>query len=837
METAGLVRQRNINEEMREAYLDYAMSVIVSRALPDARDGLKPVHRRILYAMHTMGSGPAAPYRKSARIVGEVLGKYHPHGDVAVYDAMVRMAQDFSMRYELVDGQGNFGSIDGDSAAAMRYTEARIAALGDRLLEDIERNTVDFADNFDGSLREPIVLPSSIPNLLVNGSSGIAVGMSTSIPPHNLGEVCDALIYMLDSWDNLEDITVSDLMRFIEGPDFPTGGLIYARESDDGDNRLLNAYATGRGKVVVRAKVHLEALDRGRSRIIVSEIPFQINKTSLIERIATLVQSGRIEGIIDLRDESDRQGLRIVIEVSRTADAAEVLADLFKYTPLQSTFSIIILALVNDEPRMLTLKQALRIYIEHRLEVVRRRSEYELEKAEHRAHILEGLLTALDDIDKAIAIIRRSRTPETARNNLIREFKLTEIQAQAILDMRLRRLAAMERKALEEEYDTLVKLIEDLNALLQSPKLMRLEIKRELNELRKNYVDPRRTVIVDAVPGNVTAGDLLVPQDDTFVTLTQGGLLSRTYEDELPKIPRRKGADKPRFICHSTTADVLYLFTTDGMAASIPVSQLPQAREPQEGQNFSTIAPLDDREIAAILSIPPSLEEGYLFFYSQQGEVKRLRLEDLPGIRADAFHVFDVEEGDRLLRVDVVFEDEEVMLVTHDAQAVRFSVENVRPTGLSAGGMRGVKFKDDSDYVVGAGVVRDEDMRLLVMTDDGRGKRSPLEEYPTQGRGVGGVRTLKQAKGLDNLIQSAALVDLNLPVLVISDKGQVLPLNLNKVPETKRDYKADFFDFVLDMGDSLSSLLLVEPKISNRYPVGQDEEEEILEGETVTETK
>src|SRR5579859_6949455 len=444
MDIGGVIRTVNIDDQMRESYLDYAMSVIVARALPDARDGLKPVHRRILFAMYDTGLRADSPFRKSARIVGEVLGKYHPHGDMAVYDAMARMAQDFSMRYPLIDGQGNFGSVDGDAPAAMRYTEARIAAIGMELLTDIDKDTVDFTENFDGSLKEPSVVPAAIPNLLVNGSSGIAVGMSTSIPPHNLGEVCDALVYMLQNWERLEEVDVLHLMEFIQGPDFPTGGLIFRGDARSDEDNLVTAYATGRGKLTVRAKAHIETVGRGKTRIIISEIPYQTNKNSLIERIADLVRDDKLDGISDLRDESDRQGLRIVIECKTNADPADVLTSLFKYTPLQETFSIIMLALVDGEPRMLTLKQALRVYLDHRLEVVRRRSEYDLSRSRERAHILEGLLIALDKIDRVIRLIRESESSEAARQGLMAKFKLTEVQATAILDMQLRRLAALE---------------------------------------------------------------------------------------------------------------------------------------------------------------------------------------------------------------------------------------------------------------------------------------------------------------------------------------------------------------------------------------------------------
>ncbi|RME38043.1 MAG: DNA topoisomerase 4 subunit A, partial [Thermoflexia bacterium] len=488
--------------------------------LPDVRDGLKPVQRRILYAMHELGLAPGAPYKKSARIVGEVLGKYHPHGDAAVYEAMARMAQDFSLRYPLVDGQGNFGSVDGDSPAAMRYTEARLAPVAMEMLADLEKETVDWVPNFDGTLQEPSVLPARLPNLLVNGSSGIAVGMATSIPPHNLGEVCDALIYLLDNWKRLDDIGVEDLLRFIQGPDFPTGGLVY-RQTQEGEDALAAAYGTGRGRLILRARVHKE-MDRARQRLVVTEIPFQVNKSSLVERIAEVVREGIVDGVADLRDESDRHGIRIAIELARGAEPEAVLAGLFRHTPLESTFSIILLALVNGEPRLLTLKRMLTLYLEHRQEVIVRRSRYELERAKERAHILEGLLIALDNLDEVIDIIRRSRSAETARTNLMRRFKLTEIQAQAILDMPMRRLTALERSKLQEEYREKQRLIRELTALLKSPAKVREVVRAELMELRQKYADARRTEVVGARAAPVTAEDL-VPDVPVWVIVTEGG--------------------------------------------------------------------------------------------------------------------------------------------------------------------------------------------------------------------------------------------------------------------------------------------------------------------------
>ncbi|MFO7320086.1 MAG: DNA topoisomerase (ATP-hydrolyzing), partial [Chloroflexota bacterium] len=632
--TVGAIRQVNIGQEMRDAYLDYAMSVIVARALPDARDGLKPVHRRILYAMYDMGIRSDTPYKKCARIVGEVLGKYHPHGDAAVYEALVRLAQDFSMRYMLIDGQGNFGSIDGDGAAAMRYTEARMAEIGEELLVDINKDTVDFSDNFDGTLKEPQVLPASFPNLLVNGSSGIAVGMSTNIPPHNLGEICDALVYMLDNWDSLDEITVSDLMQFVKGPDFPTGGLVYRHVDglENGEDTLVSAYSTGRGKLTVRARVHVEDIGRGKQRIIVTELPFQTNKAALIERIATLVRDGKLEGITDLRDESDRQGLRLSIELQRGVETGAVLKKLFQLTPLQDTFSIIMLALVNGEPRLLSLKQALKVYLDHRMEVVRRRSEFDLARARERAHILEGLLKALDNLDEAIAIIRKSRTADTARENLRKTLQITEIQAQAILDMQLRRLAALERKKIEDEYKEKIKLIKYLEGLLKSPQQMRMVIADELRTIKQAYGDPRRTIIVDSTATMTNAADFHVPKEDTWVTLTVGGKLGRSFENVPPKVTGDV-KEPPRFVLETDTSELLYLFTAKGTCSTIPVHTLPQVNNPPEGAPFHSLCALNAQdEVVAVVALPMDLETGFLFFVTACGEVKRLRIEDLPGM-------------------------------------------------------------------------------------------------------------------------------------------------------------------------------------------------------------
>ncbi|MBC7869299.1 MAG: DNA gyrase subunit A [Chitinophagaceae bacterium] len=780
----GDIQQVNIEQEMRDAYLDYAMSVIVARALPDARDGLKPVHRRILYAMYDMGLRADTAYKKSARIVGEVLGKYHPHGDAAVYESMVRLAQDFSLRYMLVAGQGNFGSIDGDGAAAMRYTEARMAEIGEELLVDIGKDTVDFTDNFDGSLQEPSVLPSSFPNLLVNGSSGIAVGMSTSIPPHNLNEICDALVYMLKNWETLDDIGVQELMKFVKGPDFPTGGLVYRhQDGGEGEDTLVTAYATGQGKIIVRAKAHIEDMGRGKARIIISEMPYQVNKTTLIERIATVVREGKIEGIADLRDESDRQGMRLVVELQRGAEPTPVLAALFKLTPLQDTFSIRILALVENQPRLLSLKQALRVYLDHRLVIIQRRSEYDLARAKERAHILEGLLKALDNLDEAIRIIRASQTTEAARDNLMNAFALSEIQSQAILDMQLRRLAALERKKIQDEYDEKIKLIGYLEGLLQSPEKMRSVISEELNVIKSAYGDKRRTVIVDGTASSARVEDLLMPEEKTWITLTTSGRLARTMTDVAPKVTSA-AKEPPRFIVEGSTAHILYLFTSKGECATIPVQSLPQVEEPAEGAPFNDLCPFSSKEeIVTVLSLPGDLETGYLFFTSEGGQVKRIRCQDLPGMSSNAFLVMNIGD-DRLSFVFPTDGEREILLTTDQAQSIRFKENEVRSTGLPAGGMRGIKLLGDKDKVVGANIVVDG-AYVWTITDDGIAKISEVSEYPTQGRAGGGVITMRLAK-TSKAVAATAVGNANDTVIILSNKDKAKPTKIGAAPVVKR---------------------------------------------------
>ncbi len=736
----GTIKKIDIDREMQQSYLDYAMSVIVSRALPDARDGLKPVQRRILYAMYDMGIRADSAHKKSARIVGEVLGKYHPHGDSAVYEAMARMAQDFSLRTLLVDGQGNFGSVDGDPPAAMRYTEARLTAAAMDILFDLNKETVDFTANFDDTLEEPSVLPAAIPNLLVNGATGIAVGMATSIPPHNLGEIVDALVYMLNRWEKLDDIDVEQLMKFVQGPDFPTGGLIIQEKGEDG---IKSAYGSGRGRVVVQAKAHVEEMERGKSRIIVSELPYQVNKSSLIERIAELAREGHLEGLSDLRDESDRQGMRIVLEMTKNANPEIVLRDLFKRTSMQSTFSINLLALVDGEPRTLTLKQALRVYLDHRVEVIKRRAEFDLAKAKARAHILEGYLIALKNMDEIINIIRAAPDVEAARAKLMKRYKLTELQATAILDMQLRRLAALERKKIETEYKEVTGVIKDLVTLLKSPKLMRGVVSDELLKVKAAYADRRRTQIVNLKEG-MTAGKTLtareLPQQVVWVGVTADGLVSRTHDDKQPK---HSGNDAPRFLVKASTTDTIYFVSKLGRAAAVAAHLLPEADKLSQGSLFYKVAPLSETDsLAAVFALPASKSslgaETCVLTATRFGMVKKSLISELPGPSSQAFILVRVNEGDRLGWVGLTDgKKKELLLATSSGMAIRFKEDDVRPMGLVAAGVNGIKL-EDKDEVVGMEVLPAEG-DIFLLTNDGKAKRVEQKEFPVQGRYGKGV--------------------------------------------------------------------------------------------------
>ncbi len=738
----GLIRKIDIDHEMQQAYLDYAMSVIVARALPDARDGLKPVQRRILYAMYDMGIRADSAYKKSARIVGEVLGKYHPHGDSAVYEAMARMAQDFSMRTLLVDGQGNFGSVDGDPPAAMRYTEARLTSAALDILFDLNKNTVDFNPNFDDTLTEPGVLPSAIPNLLVNGATGIAVGMATSIPPHNLAEVIDALVYMLDKYEKLDDIDVETLMKFVQGPDFPTGGLIVQDNKDE--NPIESAYGSGRGRVTVQAKAHVEEMERGKNRIIVTELPYMVNKSSLIERIADLAREGYLEGLSDLRDESDRQGMRIVLELTKNVEPDAVLRELYKRTPMQTTFSINLLALVDGEPRTLTLKQALRVYIEHRLTVVKRRAEFDLEKAKARAHILEGYLVALKNLDEIINLIRNASDVDAARSRLMKRFRLTELQATAILDMQLRRLAALERKKIETEYKEVSALIKDLTKLLKSPKLMRGVVAEELLKVKAQYGDRRRTQIVNLSKNGRTAKTMttrdILPQQNIWIGVTEDGLVSRTADE---KEPKHSGNDAPRWLVKASTTDTIYFAAKSGRAAAVAVHVIPQAEKLTQGSLFYKVTPLQETDsLAAVFALPSRKsalpEETCVITCSRFGMIKKSLVSELPGPSAQSFVLVKINEGDRLVSVGLTDnKTKDILLVTAQGMAIRFKEDDVRPMGLVAAGVNGMKL-EEKDEVVGMEVLPAES-EIFILTNDGRAKRVEERDFPKQGRYGKGV--------------------------------------------------------------------------------------------------
>jgi DNA gyrase subunit A len=783
----GLVKQIDIDAEMQQSYLDYAMSVIIARALPDARDGFKPVHRRILHSMHAMGLRADTPYRKSARIVGEVLGKYHPHGDMAVYDAMARMAQPFAMRYLLVEGQGNFGSLDGDPPAAMRYTEARLSDLAMEIMADLSKDTVPFVDNFDGSLREPTVLPAAAPNMLINGATGIAVGMSTSIPPHNLGEVCDALIHMLDNWKKIEDISTDDLMQFVQGPDFPTGGIILRGEGEA--DSVAAAYGSGRGKLSLQARAHIEDMSRGRSRIIVSELPYQTNKAGLIERIADLARGGNLEGLTDLRDESDREGMRIVLELSKNADPEKLLSELYRRTPMQSTFSVIMLALVDGEPRMLSLKQALRVFLDHRLEIVKRRTEYDLARAKEREHILAGLRIALGNLDEVIEMIRSAKDSEQAHKRLMQRLRLSELQAQAILDMPLKRLSNLERKKIEKEFKTLTAEIKRLESLLRSPVKMRNLIAAELRELKENYADRRRTLIASAEKGKrkklLTASDL-TPDKDVWVTLTAKGQLART---STARLPRLSGSSAPTLVVGARTRDTLFLFASDGKAVALPVHTIPETDDPKLGKQLSGLTPFSpSAEVIAGIALGNDLlngtsDQAYLALITQKGVVKKTDVTLLPGPSARTFDAIKIAKGDLLGWVTLTDGKSDLIMVSNQGLAIRFSEADVRPMGLAAAGVNGMRLDTKDSFIVGA-VSTADGPEILIITTDGQAKRTVIKQFPKQGRYGKGVIAWKSGEKI-KLAAAAAGEEKDRAVVRFS-RGAPRSLRFGDVPRRAR---------------------------------------------------
>lgn len=758
-----------IVDEMKSSFLDYAMSVIVSRALPDVRDGLKPVHRRILFAMNEMAMFHDKPFKKSARIVGEVLGKYHPHGDSAVYDAMVRMAQSFSLRYTLVNGQGNFGSIDGDSAAAMRYTEARLSLAAEAMLEDIKKETVDFIPNFDGSLKEPSVLPGKLPNLLINGSSGIAVGMATNIPPHNLPEVVDGAVHLIDN----PDASVQDLMNFVKGPDFPTGGIIQGRQG------ILHAYSRGRGKVVTRARTEIEEF-KGRNRIVVTEIPYMINKSVLIQQIADLIRDKRIQGISDIRDESDREGMRIVIELKSNSNADIVLNQLFKHSRLQTSFGIIMLALVDNTPKVLSLKQVLKYYIKHRQDVVRRRTQFDLTKAEKRLHILEGLIIALNNIDPAIKLIKDSKSVEQAKSSLISSFNLTDMQAQAILDMKLQRLTSLEQDKIKDEHKELLKLVEELKAILGSEQKILDIIKKELIELKDKYGDKRRSDIVDGGDQDIDVEDL-IEEEEMVVTVTHSGYIKRVPLSEYKQQKRGgKGviATSTRdedFVEHLFTASThsyILLFTNLGKVYWLKVYNIPLGRRSALGKAVINLLNLDKEEkVTALVPVRNFEPDKFLMMATRKGTVKKTSLEEYSRPRRGGIVAITLEPGDDLIEVIMTSGSDQIILATENGMAVRFSEKDVRSIGRSGKGVRGIALKNN-DSVIGM-VKADDTQSLLTVTENGYGKRTAVTDYRLISRGGVGVKNIICSERNGKVVAIHSVTD-DTEIMLISQEGIVI---------------------------------------------------------------
>ena len=774
----------NIEDEMRGAYIDYSMSVIISRALPDVRDGLKPVHRRVLYGMSELGVSYTKGHKKSARIVGEVLGKYHPHGDSSVYDTMVRMAQDWSLRYPLVDGQGNFGSVDGDSPAAMRYTEARLKRIADELLGDLDKDTVDFQPNFDDSLEEPSVLPAKFPNLLVNGTSGIAVGMATNMAPHNMTEVVNGIVAYLAN----PAITIPELMEHITAPDFPTGGIIYGYEG------VKQAFETGRGRIVMRAKTHFETLPNGKEQIIVTEIPYQVNKASMIEKTAALINDKKIEGIAALRDESDRDGMRVVYELKRDALNTVVLNNLFKYTQLQSSFGVNNVALVKGRPMTLNLRDLIMYFVEHREEVIVRRTRYELAEARKRAHILEGLLIALDHLDEVIKLIRDSRDPEVARAGLIERFALSEVQARAILDMRLQRLTGLERDKLVAEYEELMRLVDRLNAILASPEEQRALIKSELLEMRERYGDARRTSINHA-GGDFSMEDMIA-DEAMVITVSREGYIKRTSLDEYRTQgrggvgARGAGSKQDDFTEHlfvATTHEYLLIFTEQGRMFWLRAYEVPESAKTSKGTPLQNLIdkPKEDA-VRSVLNVrnlrsPDYLENTFLMFCTEQGTVKKTPLVAYSRPRAAGINAIIINEGDRLLDVQLLSGNSEVVLALRSGRAVRFPEDKVRPMGRTAAGVRGITLGEEADdRVVGMVCIADPSQELLVVSENGYGKRSALDEYRITNRGGKGVRAMMLTEKTGKLVSIQTVSDAD-DLMIINRSGLTIRLSMSEL--------------------------------------------------------
>lgn len=781
-ELRGKVKNIEIESEMQDSYLSYAMSVIIGRALPDVRDGLKPVHRRILYAMHDMGMRSNTPYKKCARIVGEVLGKYHPHGDTAVYDAMVRMAQDFSQRYVLVDGHGNFGSVDGDRAAAMRYTEARLSSISEELLVDIDKDTIEFVDNFDSSLKEPLVLPSKFPNLLVNGSSGIAVGMATNIPPHNLGEVIDGAIHYI----NNPETTIKDLMKKIKGPDFPTGGIIM------GIAGIKEAYETGRGRIVVRGRVHQEQPKKGRTQIIISELPYQVNKSRLVEKIAELVRTKKIEGINDLRDESDKSGMRVVVELKKDSIPSVVINSLYKNTQLEDTFGIIMLALVDGVPRTLNLLRLIEEYTKHRFAVVVKRTKYELKKAEEREHILQGLLIALDNLDEVIKAIRSSKDVPTARKRLVKDFELTVIQAQAILDLRLHRLTGLERNKIKLEHEQLIERIKELKELLGSNELIYGVVKDELGEVKKKYNDKRGTDITADI-SDIEIEDL-IPEEENVISISHSGYIKR-----LPVATYRKQGRGGRgvtgtnlkeddFVKHlfiASTHHYIMFFSNLGKVYRLKVYQIPTGSRVSKGRAIVNLLPFVPGErVAAIIAVKDYGADQYLIMATKKGIIKKTSIKVYDTSRRDGIIAITIKKGDELIGVEKSNGNNDIIMVSRNGKAIRFSEKDCRPIGRTSQGVKGMKLLKE-DEVLSMMVAGELEGDLFVLTENGYGKRTQLSEYKKQKRGGLGVRTIKITEKKGKVVGAGIMKDEH-DVMIVSNKGVLIRIPARSISRIGR---------------------------------------------------
>jgi len=840
-----------IEEEMRRSYLDYAMSVIIGRALPDVRDGLKPVHRRVLWAMHELGNAYNKAYKKSARVVGDVIGKYHPHGDTAVYDTIVRLAQSFSMRYPLIDGQGNFGSVDGDAAAAMRYTEVRMARLANEVLADIEKETVNFQPNYDESLSEPTVLPARVPNLLINGSDGIAVGMATKIPPHNLTEVVDATIAVLRK----PDVKIEELLKIVTGPDFPTGGFIYGREE------IRKSYLEGRGIVQMRARAGIDRIGRGsseRDAIVITEIPFQVNKARLIERIAELMNEKKIEGISDLRDESDREGMRIVVELKRDAVPQVVLNKLYKLTPMQSSFGVINLAIVNGQPRVLNLKQMLECFIEFRREVVRRRTEYELRKAQARAHILEGLTKAIDALDSIVTLIRNSRSVDEARQwlmgnttnmsevknwkgipsseplakylpklrKVMERLAFSELQAQAILDLQLRRLSALERQKITDEYEAVIKLIAELEEILANESSLRRVIANELEEVKKDFGDGRRTEIVDE--GVELSIEDLIADEDVAITVTHSGYIKRTPITTYQRQGRggkgrfgaaAKGDDYVEHLFVASTHAYIMIFTDDGQVYKLKVHEVPDASASARGKAVVNLISIPStRKLAGVVAVREFAEGRYVLLVTRKGVIKKTSLADFQNIRTNGINAINIDEGDELLDVVLTDGTKRIFIATHNGNAIRFDEKNVRPMGRATRGVRGIDLRKDDFVVSLCAVSADDTEKMLSVSEQGYGKQTPITTYRLQSRGGKGVINMKTTEKTGKVV-AVFPVDAESEIMIITQQGKLIRIEADSIRKTGRSAQGVRL-IKTDGGDKVTSASLVE--------AAEAEDEEVL---------